>query len=261
MPTNAFRKALLVTTLSLAGAFCTVTPAHAEPTAPAEPTESSQLAIMDRELALFAEQAKAQRTALKITGTLSGAALLPAGIVLAQRSDPFAHSSGIGMEIGGAVTLALTLTAWIPSDMERVRGEFESRRASGVETGTLLRDMETRWERAAEAGHTRRIVIGIVDLSLGVAATGAGLFFLLSDPVAKLDRNDQYTLGNSLVGPGVPLMANGIRMLVQDSIEETSWRAYQATKPIPQGSQNTGFSGFGVAPLRGGAAAVATYTF
>ena len=62
---------------------------------------------------------------------------------------------------------------------------------------------------------------------LGTASTAAGLFFL-SNPVAGLSLDQQYTLGSSLVGPGVPFIGVGIRALFQESVEETSWESYRA---------------------------------
>ena len=123
-----------------------------------------------------------------------------------------------------------------------------------------MRLTEADWERTARGAHTRRIVVGIIDLALGTASTAVGLYFLLSDPVAKMDRQDQTTLGSSLVGPGIPLVTFGIRSLLQESIEETSWNAYRATKAPPKAAI-LALPALAVAPLRGGAAAFASYAF
>jgi len=237
----------------------------AAPSAPegAQPPEVALMHVMEAELDLFAARAKSQRTATVITTAVSAVALVPAGYVLSRRSDSLSQAIGVGMTIGGAVPLLPMLFAFRSSGTERVRDAFEERRASAMARADVLRLTEADWERTASAAHNRRIVIGLIDLALGTACTAAGLYFLLSDPVAKMDRNDQTTLGSSLVGPGVPLATFGIRSLLQESIEETSWDAYRATKVLadPQPPARAEMPALSVAPLRGGAAAVATYAF
>ncbi len=266
MQIHSSSKRSLVSLAALVCGLFTLAPRAAradEPRAPsaAQTPESPELALMDAELDLYAARAKSGRVATIITTAVSAAALVPAGWVLAKRADdPLAHNIGIGMAIGGAAPLLFTLPFLAPSANERLQSEFQARRASGMPEADVVRLTEADWESAADAAHGRRIVIGIVDLTLGTLSTAAGMYFLLADPVGSMSRNDQYTLGSSLVGPGVPIMAFGLRSLLQESDTETSWKAYHATKVVTA-PKASAMPAVGAAPLRGGAAAFATFTF
>ena len=114
--------------------------------------------------------------------------------------------------------------------------------------------------RLRESG--KDVVVGIIDLSLGAAALGAGTYFLLANPVGKMDRDDQYTLGYALAGSGLPIAAFGVRSLVQQSLEETSWEAHRAAhgRGRSAGAPLT-TPQFAVVPLQGGAGAFASFSF
>jgi hypothetical protein len=221
-----------------------------------------RLAIMNGEIELFAARARAQRRANVVVGLVGAAALVPAGYVLSQRTDAVSQSIGIGMEVGGIAPLAFSALSLSRSPMERLRDRVDDEVASSMPRAELVRVIESDWQSTAEAAHDRRIVVGVVGLVLGTASTAAGLFFLLSNPVAGLSLDQQYTLGSSLVGPGVPFIGVGIRALFQESVEETSWDSYRAMSgaahSVPQTSP--GFS-FGGAPLRGGGVAALAYSF
>jgi hypothetical protein len=104
--------------------------------------------------------------------------------------------------------------------------------------------------------------MGVLWFVLGTASAGTGLFFLLSDPVLGMDRNQQYILGSSLVGPGVPVAMLGIRTLLQESVEETSWEAYREMKQVTERSAKASAGpALSVAPLRSGGMATLRYTF
>jgi hypothetical protein len=231
---------------------------------PSVQTDSPErrLAIMNSEIELFASRARAQRRTTVLAGLVGAAALVPAGYVLSQRSDPVSQSIGTGMEVGGAAPLAFSALSLSRSGMERLRDRFEESLGSTTARAELAETMEAEWRHTAEAAHDRRVLFGVVGLVLGAASAGAGLFFLLSDPTAGLSRDQQYTLGSSLVGPGVPFMGVGIRALLQESIEETSWDAYRALK---SGTESAKEHSAGVAinmtALRGGAFATLNYSF
>jgi hypothetical protein len=235
-------------------------PRAPEEAASASPAPAPEVAVMDAELAVFATRGRHQRTALLISAGVSALLLVPAGVVLTRRAD--SQTVGIEMAIGGAVPLLPKLFSFRASGIERVRDAFEARRASGMPGSEVLRLTEADWERAASGAHGLRVVVGGVDLALGTACAAAGLFFLLSDPVAKLDRGFQTALGASLVSPGVSLVTLGIYGLLQESVEETSWDAHRATKALTSArTAPVAARGLGLAPLRGGIAAVVTYTF
>jgi hypothetical protein len=125
----------------------------------------------------------------------------------------------------------------------------------------LLKRVDAEWEQAARTAHKGRIIVGAIDLALGTAALGTGLFFLLANPVANMSRSDQYNLGNALAGTGLPLAAFGVRSLLQRSLEETSWDGHRAAACSGEPARALVMPRLGVVPLRDGAAAVARFTF
>jgi hypothetical protein len=230
-----------------------------DPTAAADPPSAAELRS---ELGVYAEQGRRERVVTNVTTLVAGAALVPTGLLLAYRHEPLAKSLGVGMTLGGSIPLAFLFATILPSRMERLRDDFDARRAAGVPDSELVPLLEAKWADAARGGHNRRVVVGIIDLSLGAAALGAGTYFLLSNPVGKMDRNDQYTLGYALAGTGLPLTAFGVRSLVQKSLEETSWDAHRAAH---RGSRSAGATltapSVAVVPLPGGAGAFASFSF
>jgi hypothetical protein len=144
--------------------------------------------------------------------------------------------------------------------MERFALSFETRRAAGVSNEELVRCIESDWARLAEASDRRRILGGWISVGLGTALTGAGLTMLLADPgVFGQSRNGQYTTGSFLVGPGVPILGVGIRALIIETPEESSWKAYRATKG--EGARpGLSVPAVSFAPVRGGGVAALTFT-
>jgi hypothetical protein len=235
-------------------------PENASVTPP--PSPAPAVGRVRDELGVYAEQARRERLVVNITTFAAGAALIPPGVILSQRSGPLAKTLGIGMTLGGSIPFLFVFSTLLPSKMERLRDEFDERRASGASEPELLRSLDEKWAGAARSAHNRRVVVGIVDLALGTAATGTGLFFLLSNRVGSMSRDAQYTVGYSLVGSGVPVAAFGIRSLVQKSLEETSWAAHRASQGMgPSAGGLTSKPRVGVAPLPGGAAAGVSFAF
>lgn len=238
--------------------------AHAEEQQPANvAAPSPAFALLQGELDLHAEEGRRQRIATNVTTATAAVALVPAGIVLWTRSNQLAKTIGIGMALGGGIPLVLVAPTLFPSKLERLRADVERKRAAGMPDAELLRFAETEWEDAAHGAHKRRVIVGIVDLTLGTAATATGLFFLLSGQIGNMSRDDQYTVGTSIAGTGVPLATFGIRSLVTRTLEETSWDAYRTAKRLGE-SRTEGTSSAptaGITPLRGGAAAFMTFAF
>ncbi|HEX3593460.1 MAG TPA: hypothetical protein VHU80_00100 [Polyangiaceae bacterium] len=232
------------------------------PSATPVPAPSETVTRARTELGEYAEQARRERVVANITTVTAGAALVPTGIVLSLRPSPLAKTLGIGMAVGGSIPLLFVFATVLPSRMERLRDEFDERRTSGVPERELLKSIDEKWADAARSAHNRRVVVGIVDLTLGAAATGAGLFFLLSDRVGGMNRDDQYTLGWSLAGSGVPVAVFGVRSLVQRSLEEASWAAHRAAHGLGATTARAqSMPRLGVAPLPGGAAAAMSFVF
>jgi hypothetical protein len=219
---------------------------------------SQALASLRSELDVYAERGRQERVVTNVTSVAAGLVLVPAGIGLARRSDPLAKTLGVSMAVGGSIPLVFVFATVLPSGMERLRADFDEQLAKRTPEPQLLQAIEAGWARSARSAHQRRHIIGLVDLTLGTAAIGAGLFFLVAKPVGTMSREGQYTLGYSLAGSGLPVAAFGVRSLLQESLEETSWRAHRAQNAHAQAAS---MPLVGVAPLPGGAAAVGTFEF
>jgi hypothetical protein len=234
---------------------------ESEPASP-DAASAASVARTRAELGAYAEQARRARLATNITTLAAAAILIPAGSVLWSRADPLSSTLGPGMALGGAIPLLFMPATLFPSKMERLRKQFDAWQAAGASDPWLLQRLDTEWEKAARSAHKRRVIVGAVDLTLGAAALGTGLFFLLADPVANMDHNGQFALGSSLAGTGLPVATFGVRSLIQKSLEETSWEAHCAAWGLgePVGKA-VSLAHAGVVPLRGGAAAVASFSF
>lgn len=255
------RTSRLALPFALVASLVTAT-AHADearPAAGASP-DAAEVTRLHDELTLAARRARDARTAVAVTGIATGAALVPAGVVLARRSDDVSQSIGVGMTVGGGASLLFSLMSLRSSEMERFALSFETRRAPGVSNEELVRGVESDWASLAEASHRRRILGGWISVGLGTALTGAGLCMLLADPgVFGQSRNGQYTAGSLLVGPGVPILGIGIRALITETPEESSWTAYRAMKD--EGARPAlSVPALSFAPVRGGGVAAMTFT-
>lgn len=250
---NAPRRAQLAALLCGLSVIQAVSTTHAD-----EPS----ITRLGDEIEVYAERARQDRVAANITTLAAAASLVPAGIVLWGRSDSLAHTLGVNMTFAGGIPVVFMIGTLFPSRMERLRDDLALARASGASDAELQASIETKWAGAARSARKQRKIAGWVDLLLGTAATGTGLFFLLSDPVAGLGRDNQYALGYAIAASGVPLTVFGVRSLVQDSLEEVSWDAHRAAsglaapaaRPAPAPSA-------GLVPLRGGVEAVAGFAF
>jgi hypothetical protein len=237
--------------------------ARADDAPPVDPPDADTVAAanLHEALSIAAGNARDARTTVVVTGLVAGAALVPAGVVLAKRSDDVSRSIGVGMSVGGGVPLLFSLLSLRSSEMEHLASSFDTLRASGTSDAALVGQLESDWARMAEARHDRRNLGGAIMVGLGLALTGAGLYMLLRDPgVLGLSRNDQYTAGSFLTGPGVPILSVGIRALLQESIEETSWESYRATKSA-HARPDVALPALSFAPQRGGGVATATLSF
>jgi len=183
-----------------------------------------------------AAEARSARLSILVTGATSGAVLVPAGVALWARADPVSHSIGVGMTIGGAAPLTFSALSLRRSALERLSERFEERRAAGGDARELMLSTLQAWSDAERAAHDQRIVSGFVELGIGAAAAAGGLGFLLARPLAGIGQGERQTIGSILVGAGVPVLAIGIRSLVQPSIAETSWARYRAATGLPGGA-------------------------
>ncbi len=216
-------------------------------------------ARIEGELHVAAEQARDTRVALGVSGLVAGAALLPAGIGVATRSGDVPRSIGTGMVTGGGVSLFFAALSLRSSKVEGLAASFDARRAAGVPEAEVIAQTESEWSSAAEDSRASRTRAGIVEIALGVAATGVGLTFLLAPAgIGGMDRNTQYTAGSIVLGPGIPLLGVGVRSLLVASPEEASWKAHQAGRPAPSRGPT---ASLGILPLPSGGGLAATGTF
>jgi hypothetical protein len=243
---------------AIAGVLCLFSrTAHAAPDAPRDP-EVGQMAGLLQQSALSARDT---RLAIAVTQIAGGGAFLPTGIVLAARKDPVSQSIGIGMAVGGGVPLLFSALSLLPSKMEGLRDHFEERRASHMASEELLRVTADEWRETANASQRSRLITGYVSLGLGSASTAFGMGLLLAKPgFAGLDRNGQYTVGSVLVGPGMPMITAGVFSLLQRTPEESSWETCRATSQRKPTAFRLSAPSIGLAPLPGGALAVAAFT-
>jgi hypothetical protein len=201
-----------------------------------------------------AAEAHKARHAGMLAGLVAGAALVPTGIVLNHRSDDVAQSIGVGLIVGGAAPAAFSLLLLLPSPAEQFADSYDRRRASGMSGRDLVRATEADWQRLAENSRDRRVRMGHVEMWLGAAATGAGIYLLVSKPFSGMSRNEQYTIGSLLVGPGIPFVTLGIRSLVQESPEERAWATYHAIGGRDAATDRSAsfVPSVALSPLRGG---------
>jgi hypothetical protein len=192
---------------------------------------SADLGHLDTFVHTAAKEAHDARRATLITTGAAGAALVPAGIAIAQRPDDVSRSIGIGMTFGGAIPLAFAALSLSPSPMERLAARFDALRESGLPPLDLERMTTNEWRQLARISGERRRSGGARRMVVGLAATAIGLAFLRERPIGNLSQSSQYTIGSVLVGTGAPMLQLGIRMRTQLSPQETWWNAYTKERP------------------------------
>jgi hypothetical protein len=239
--------------------------AKASPEPPDTTTTSAatDLARMDAELALFADRSRRERLTLGLTTLGLAAVLVPAGVVVASRSDGESELVAGALILGGATPLIpIALLSSYPSKIENVQTDFLAREAAGRPSSEVVEETEKDWRRAAEQGHSARLYVGVAGLALGVAALTTGLIFDLARPgFGGLRETTQYSLGSAFLGAGVPISEIGIRSLFVMSQEELSWDAYERMK-LGVGETSTALRpSVSLAPTPGGAYATLALTF
>jgi len=244
-----------------------------EPKGPAEPLDvgpkgkpqsvAVDLKRLGTELDLYAAQANRNRLASALIGLGVGSALVPSGLLLLDRTDGISRALVVGMIVGGSAQLVSVPLQLIPTRMDEIRDEFIGRPAN-VESKATIREIETEWREAAESSRHKRILVGTTLLIFGSANLATGLTLLLApEGILGMSRQTQYTWGGVTMGIGVPVISVGVRLLLEWSLEETSWEAYRTMKS-DAGSLaglRLRLPSIGVASIAGGAVAVATMSF
>jgi hypothetical protein len=212
--------------------------------------------LLGVDLRAAAEQSRTSRRAVVLTGILAGAVMVPVGLALWHRSDAVSQSIGSGMTIGGAAPMVFSALSLSPTRIERLDARYE-RQLGWRQGASLDRETEAEWADLVDGAREARIARGCVGIALGTLATAAGAGLLLADPIHGLTRNQQYTVGAIAVGAGVPVLAIGVRAMLQLSPEETWWAAYRGERAArvepPEGGAS--IPELQILPLRGGAIA------
>lgn len=218
------------------------------------------LRVLGSQLQLYSEEADRIRVATALTGLGIGAVLLPSGLVLLGRSDGLARSVVIGMIIGGAAQLASVPLAFLPTRMDEIYADFMARPVEAESLHTI-RNIEGKWQQAAADSRRRRKVVGTTLLVVGGTSLITGLTLLLApEGVLGMSRQAQYTVGGVTMGIGIPMTTVSVRLLLQWSLEESSWQAYRTMKDASRAARLRTPT-LGVAPMRNGALAVAGFAF
>lgn len=218
------------------------------------------------QLDLYVAEANRKRLATALTGLGIGAALVPSGIVLLDRTDGVSRALVIGMIVGGSAQILAVPFALMPTRMDEIRADFMARPAS-IENKSTIRDFENEWRLAAQSSERKRMIVGTTMLVFGAINLAAGLTLLLApEGIVGMQRKTQYLWGGILMGIGVPVTTTGVRLLLEWSLEETSWEAYRTMKSDASKLEqldkpsNEDLS-VAVLPIPGGALALATLTF
>jgi len=217
------------------------------PVEAATPTAAESAALRE-ELQIYARRSRDTRLAFVASSAITKAALLTTGFILDGRADDVSKSIGVGLIAGGAAPLLFSAMLLAPAGIETV-----SANAGATNDGPAseeIRRIEGEWMRAAAKGRRTRLIAGTIEIAAGAGLSAAGAYLLLAKGgLWGLTRNGQYEVGSFLIGPGVPIFGVGVRSLLVESLEETSWQAHEARSGTPPPSPPvTG----GLVPLRGG---------
>lgn len=216
---------------------------------------------LGKELDLYAAEANRMRLATALTGLGVGSALVPSGLVLLGRTDGVSRALVIGMIIGGSAQLVSVPLVFVPTRMDEIRDDFKSRPAS-MESKATIRQIENEWRLAAESSQHRRAYVGTTLLIVGAVHLTTGLSLLLApEGILGMSRKTQYTMGGVLMGVGVPVTTIGVRLLLEWSLEETSWEAYRTMKSDAGSLARLRSPSVGVAPVPRGGLLVMTAPF
>jgi hypothetical protein len=215
----------------------------AQPDAPADREWDELMWTLDS----GASVERRSRNGQAIAQGVMGATLVGVGVALfVQTSQTQPHLLGVGMIVGGGIQLATWPLLFLRSPMEKLRDRARELQSSGMPLAEALDVVRREWQQQAARRQRLRPYLGAGEIILGAGALAAGLA-LLFDPA--IDPKAQ-PWGSALAGVAVPLLGQGVRLLVEQSSEETSWESYERSARRRASSLPT----FGVAPVSQGAA-------
>jgi hypothetical protein len=257
------RRRAFFSVLAAASIFASsIAASAADPQAVAQ-TVGVDLDRLEKELDLFAAEARRTRVATAVTGLSIGSAVVPAGIILLGRTDGVSQALVIGMLVGGSAQLLAVPLSLIPTRMDDVRKKLRERIAQGSPTRDTVHSVEIEWREAAVSARTKRFRVGGTLLSFGLVSLATGLTLLIaSEGVFGMSRKAQYTWGGVAMGTGMSTTTIGTRFLLEWSPEESAWEAYGAMKYYRVATTARPRSpSVAVVPMPGGAVASATLVF
>lgn len=183
------------------------------------------------QLDLFEDEARRKKTTTAVTGLTLGAATIPAGIILLNRTDGVSQALVIGMLVGGVSQVLSVPLSLIPTRMDQIREKLHERIKENAAPHHTVHTIEVEWREAAVAARTKRFRVGGALLTVGVMSVASGITFLIaSEGIFGMSRTAQYTWGGIAWGTGISISTIGTRFLLEWSPEETAWASYRSMR-------------------------------
>jgi len=229
----------------------------------ARPPSDDEQIRLERVLEWASSDALEKRWTTAVAQGVLGAATLGPGVALAAKKDSALQSVGVGFVVGGSFALLSIPLLLAPAPVERIQGHLHERLANGEDAAAVVRRVETELREAAARKRARRPCIGGVTVALGAGGLATGLVFLLARPgVGGANRQTQNIWGAALVGAGGPLLAAGLRTLLQRSPEEVAWDRFCGERREKSSQNESAISiAPSIAPTKGGAIAALRIVF
>jgi MFS family permease len=189
-----------------------------------------------RVLLQLAEQQRSARYASAYSMFIGGAAAITAGLIA-----DFSYDRGYGRVIwivGAAAELGGVVNLLVAQPFERMAREAEAWSPS---------QLQSEWSRRALTARKARKIGGVVGLSLGVLAIGAGA--AIAAGLGDMNREPKQDWTTTLIVFGGAMMGGGVTSLLVESPFESSYRIAYGSEP-----GETAPVMLSVAPTLGGAA-------
>lgn len=212
-------------------------------------------------LVLPAESARADAPRVEVADDPAVRSVLRAHAVHARRSRQI---GGVTLLVAGAATAGAGLLADLEYDQEYGKVLWIGGAALGV-SGLLSlfktspmealeaesaamspASLHANWAAMADAARRARKISGVVGMSLGVIAGGAG--GLIAAGVGDMERGAKQDWSIALISVGGALLGSGLTSFLVDSDVEVGYRAAYGSEP---GKMQLSF---GLSPTPGGAA-------
>ncbi|GAC1351415.1 MAG: hypothetical protein NVS3B20_06200 [Polyangiales bacterium] len=216
--------------------------------------ERHELVKLESLLHRLADEGRGYRTYGALAALASGAATLPAGIVMARQDErslyPFVIGLGAGELVGGILILA-----WNPDPFAHLQRSFDERKAAGMAPDKIVLETEREWRD--EAKHTRlaRKVVGGIATVVGGASLGLGAWLAFSNSaLSNLTPPERRGFATAFLGLGYLSAIVGLQTYFFETPIESSYQTYSqlVASPAITGSRARVSPRIGFAPLPGG---------